>query len=518
MKRAFIQYGVWLLILLVALCVVLAPIFREGFIVTDDANWMIIRLSAFYQSLREGQFPVRLLGRLNHSYGYPVANFLYPGFLYIGSVLHLIGFSFQSSIEIILVGSVLFAVIFLFLWLKKYFSSLGSFLGSLAFLLNPYLLYDVFRRGSIGEIVAIGAFFGVLYAFESGSILLFIPLLSFLLISHNTAALFFLGVLVLLIYLRKERSFILPTLIAIGSAAFFWIPALVEKRFVLFDSVGVSNPMHYFPASFDLLLKNAPVVLIGIWLLFNAPKKYSKERMLFTTLIVTGAFFISELSAFLWNLKPLQLFVQFPYRLFLFWIVAGSWLISYIADSYKKIGVAVAVISILWFGYNATTYAHVESIQHPEGYFSTNEATTTVANEYMPRWVSEIPVRRADKRIEVLTGNADIQTIEVNTNRIHVAIEASENSLLQINNLFYPGWGAMVDDKPMTIAYNNDLGVMQIPILEGTHTLFMEFRETKSRFLADMISLFSILFFLIYYAVPAIFGALFHNKIRETQS
>jgi hypothetical protein len=511
MKRAFIQYGVWLVLLLAVLSFVLAPIFRAGFIVTDDANWMIIRLSAFYQSLRDGQFPVRLLGRLNHSYGYPVANFLYPGFLYVGSVLHLIGFSFRSSIEIILVGSVTSSVVFLFLWLKKYFSSLGSFLGSLAFILNPYLLYDVFTRGSIGEVVAVSAFFGVLYAYESANVLLFVPMLAFLLVSHNTAALFFLMILVSLMYIRKDRSFVLPTLSAIGIAAFFWIPALLEKRFVLFDSVGVSNPLHYFPASFDLLVKNAPVAIIGIGLLFVIPKKYHKERVLFTALVVGGAFFISELSAFLWSLKPLQLFIQFPYRLFLFWLVAGSWLISYIADSYKKLGVFIAVICILWFGYNATGYAHVESIEHPEGYFSTNEATTTVANEYMPRWVSVIPSRRADKRIEILTGNAEITPIEVNTNRVHVSIDASENSLLQINSLFYPGWGAMVDDKPVTIAYNNDLGVMQIPILEGTHTLFMEFRETKSRFLADMISLFSILFFLGYYCAPVVFHALFHK-------
>ena len=61
--------------ILLASILLLWPLFYRGFFVTDDGDWMIIRLSAFYQSLAEGQFPVRFLGRLYHNYGYPVANF-----------------------------------------------------------------------------------------------------------------------------------------------------------------------------------------------------------------------------------------------------------------------------------------------------------------------------------------------------------------------------------------------------------------------------------------------------------
>src|SRR3990167_1912376 len=104
-QRYRVLSSVWILGILVASMIVLWPLARLGFFVSDDGEWMIIRLSAFYQSLAEGQFPVRFLGRLNHSYGYPVANFLYPGFLYIGSVIHRIGFSFVDSIKLILGGS-----------------------------------------------------------------------------------------------------------------------------------------------------------------------------------------------------------------------------------------------------------------------------------------------------------------------------------------------------------------------------------------------------------------------------
>lgn len=504
MKKTVSQTTLCVLLLLIIGCVVMIPMFRPGFLVTDDGNWMVIRLSAFYQSLRDGQFPVRFLGRLNYSFGYPVSNFLYPGFMYIGSVLHFIGLSFQDSVEAIMIGSVILGGIGAFLWLKTYFSSLSSFIGGLAFLINPYLLYDIYTRGSVGEVLAISIFFWVLYAFDSGRILLYIPALAFLLISHNTAALFCFFILAILLYKKKSYKFLYPTLIALGCSAFFWIPAILEKRFVLFDIVNVSNPLHYFPASMELFLKNAPLGILSIWVLFLQSKKYESEKTFFSWLLLIGAFFISQLSSIFWNMNILQLFVQFPYRLFIFWIIAGSWLLAYTVDLNKKIGVLIAIVSITWLSFGSLHYERAASVVREDGYYSTNEGTTTVANEYMPRWVSVLPIKRANERIELLSGNALITPIEINTNRIHVTVQAKEDSELQINTLYYPGWGAMIDQKPVTIAYNNDLGVMRMPISQGDHTLFMEFRETKSRFLADMITLFCLLIYTGAYVIPSI--------------
>ena len=109
---------------------ILIPLMKPGFIVTDDGDWMVIRLTAFYQAFADGQFPVRFLGRLNNNYGYPVANFLYPGFLYIGSLLRILKLPYIVIIELILGGSVIVSGVFLFLWLKKFFSGFPSFIGA----------------------------------------------------------------------------------------------------------------------------------------------------------------------------------------------------------------------------------------------------------------------------------------------------------------------------------------------------------------------------------------------------
>src|SRR5215469_8909848 len=125
------------------------PLLHHGFFQTDDGEWMIIRLSAFYQTLHDGQFPVRFLQRLNFGYGYPVAEFLYPGSFYFATLLHVIRFGFVNSIKIIYGVSLIGSAVFTYYWLSRLFSKAASFVGALFALYVPYHLYDVYTRGSV---------------------------------------------------------------------------------------------------------------------------------------------------------------------------------------------------------------------------------------------------------------------------------------------------------------------------------------------------------------------------------
>src|SRR3989344_8398866 len=125
-----------------------------GFFESDDGEWMVIRFSAFYQAFADGQFPVRFLGRLNHGYGYPVANFLYPGFMYFAVPIHILGLNFVSSIKAVLVFSMLGTAIFSYFWLSKIFGRLSAIVGVVALTYTPYHLFDLYKRGSVGELFA----------------------------------------------------------------------------------------------------------------------------------------------------------------------------------------------------------------------------------------------------------------------------------------------------------------------------------------------------------------------------
>ena len=501
---------IYLLIILCACFFILFPLLRPGFPVTDDGDWMIIRLSAFYQSFREGQFPVRFLGRFNNSYGYPVANFLYPGLLYIGSVLHVVGLSFQDSIKGIIIGSVLIGAFATFFWLRRFFHSYASTIGAVSFLFMPYILYDIYKRGSVGEILAIGISIMIIYAIENKTGWIIAPLIAFLITSHNTLALFFVPVLFGYILIKRYNDFIPHMLLGVGIAAFFWIPALFERKHILFSITPISDPLHYFSVSHILILYGLPILLIVLITLFQPNKRFGKEKIYFIVLILGSTILASEVSLWLWRTTWFVNYIQFPYRFFAIGSLFAPWFIAYVADDAKsQRGILLAIIASGVLILLSLPYQGSVSVVRPEGFYSTNEATTTVRNEYMPRWVSYVPAIRKQERIEVFNGNAKINIRLVTTEQINAIIHAKEESILQINTIYYPGWGAMIDNKPVAIQYDNPSGFMRITVPSGDHTLYMAFRETIDRFIADIISVCFVIVYLVWFV-----RYLIYRKVR----
>src|SRR3990167_10578406 len=140
----------YLFIILVLSLLALWPFFKKGYFETHDGDWMIIRLSAFHQTLTAGQFPVRFVDRLNNNFGYPVFNFLYPLPFYFAEIPKLLGFNFQESIKIISVLSTVFSVVAMYWALSQKFSKEASLAGAIIYLFIPYRFVDLYVRGSFG--------------------------------------------------------------------------------------------------------------------------------------------------------------------------------------------------------------------------------------------------------------------------------------------------------------------------------------------------------------------------------
>ncbi|MBI5449531.1 hypothetical protein HY948_04430 [Candidatus Gottesmanbacteria bacterium] len=481
-------------VLLVAALVIL-PLSTRGFFVSDDGDWMIIRLSAFFQSLREGQFPVRFLGRLNYGYGYPVANFLYPGFLYIGSIIHLFGFSFVDSTKIILAGSVVGASVCIFLWLRRHFHIWASFLGAAGFILSPYLFFDIYTRGSVGEVVAFFAAALTLLVFDS-QMLAFLPFaVGFLLTSHNSLALLFLLLICFYGVFTGKGKMWPYILLGIGMASFFWLPALFDKRFVVFDMQTIANPSIYLIGINNSTLLNIVPAIAGC--LYWQKRKIirGRETQFFVGVFLVGVFMAIPLSLPLWNTSLLVTLFQFPYRFLALGLIAGPWLIAQAYETIvrKERRNWIVLWMILWAVPLGIGYRNIRWIIQPEGYYTTNEATTTVADEYMPKWVITKPQMRSPARVEFFQGRGAITVNTFSSHKIMAVIDAKEKSVIQINTIYYPGWGIEVDGQPVLVDYHNGMGVMRVEVPQGMHKISVEFRETVFRFIADSISLISVI-------------------------
>jgi hypothetical protein len=491
-----------LFILVGALLPIILPLFREGFFVTDDGEWMIIRLSAFYQAFSDGQFPVRFLGRLNHEYGYPVSTFLYPGFLYLGSVIHLLKIGFVDTVKIIIGLSVVSSAVFTFLWLRKFFDKKAAIWGAVFFVYSPYFLFDIYRRGSVGEVLALAVVPFILWQIERKSLFYTSLGIGFLIISHNSLAALFLFFIFAYISLRISvvkdkapliRMYTLSFILGIGLAGFFWLPIIHELPLTKFSQSTISNPFEYFA---DISLIGFSTLLVFLTSFSLTLKKASdKKRKFALLLLISGAastFLASSYSGFLWSVLPAS-FIQFPFRLLSVTVISGAFLTAFVVSRlsgvHSKIFMVVLSGIFITSAYSGLT--RIEYADKEEGFYITNSATTTVHDEYMPVWVEEKPDLRFDEKVEIIEGEGEIDNLSYNNKQVMFDTALDENSVIQINTIYWSGWEAFVDDKRAEISYNNPRGLMQISLLAGNHNAVVKFGETRIRLIGDMISIIS---------------------------
>lgn len=495
----------------------LLPLFHNGLFVTDDGEWMIIRFSAFHQAFRDGQFPVRFLGRLNQEYGYPVANFMYPGFMYLGEFMHLLRFGFVDTVKIIFGLSLIASSVFTYLWLSRIFNKIPAIFGSLFFLYNPYHLFDIYRRGSLGEILALGITPFILWSIESGRPLFLAIGIGLLIISHNTLALLFLPLIILYTCLTNFK-YIKFTVLGIGLAAFFWLPAVYDLQFTVFSQTKISNWENYFSDSSLIGIANIIVFIIACLLTLKStlkksnifviarkndeaiPSVFALSGKIKFFLIITAIFvFLTlPLSAPVWKFLPVS-FIQFPFRLLSISVIGFSFLTAYLLGLYKtkiQLALGLLLVSILLF-YSLQYILNNEYFNKGEEYYSTNMATTTIHDEYMPIWVKNKPLQRAEKKAEIIKGQGYIRGISYNNKKISFTTDIKKEALIQINTIYWPGWIAFIDGKNAGISYNNSEGLIQLNIPKGDHKVEITFYEKPLSLFSDFVSVLSLLLIIL---------------------
>jgi hypothetical protein len=180
----------------------------------------------------------------------------------------------------------------------------------------------------------------------------------------------------------------------------------------------------------------------------------------------------------------------------------GCWLVARGLEQVRFGRRLLAIMAVLLLVPAAIwRYQQVELIIRPDSFYSTNEATTTVANEYMPKWVSQLPEKRAYQEIEFYKGRGTIQIERLTTQKVVAYIVTEEDSIIQINSIYYPGWGVLVNGSPVKIDYQNPSGLIRFSLPTGSFNIVSEFRETVPRFIATLVSG---LFFLLWIGVVLI--------------
>src|SRR5260221_13912515 len=98
----------------------LIPLFHPGLYLSHDGENHVARISAYYQALLDGQLPPRWAGNLNFNYGSPIFVFFYPLPSFLGTLIHLLGFSYEDCFKIFVGLSFIAAPVSFYFWTTSY--------------------------------------------------------------------------------------------------------------------------------------------------------------------------------------------------------------------------------------------------------------------------------------------------------------------------------------------------------------------------------------------------------------
>lgn len=133
---------------------------------------------------------------------------------------------------------------------------------------------------------------------------------------------------------------------------------------------------------------------------------------------------------------------------------------------------------------------------YPDSFYSTNQATTTVSDEYLTSWFKKPNAADSLNRIFYKSGKGLIKDQHINSRLIKFNALSNTDSEIRINVMYFPGWRAYIDGKEAVINYEEN-GLINLELPKGESDISLKFEETKVRLLADFISILSILFLLV---------------------
>ena len=509
MKKALI------LVILFSL-IPLWPFFRRGYFESHDGEWMVIRFTAFHQTLKSGQFPVRFVDRLNNNYGYPVLNFLYPLPFYLAEIPKLLGAGFVDSVKIVFVISTILSAALMFIALAQKFSPPASLSGAIIYLFSPYRFVDLYSRGSLGESVAFAVIpLALLAIFKiEKNQKKYLPVLAIstalLITAHNVFALFFLPLLIVtsVFYGRKYlKESLLAYLLGIFTAAFFWIPALLDLKYVRLSQIKVSEITQYlvnfqnllFPdwliglnpnkvnaVSAQIGIVNIGVIIYALAVQFASIQK-SKFFFFLIFTFISVVFLMSNYSYSLWQTIPFIDVIQFPWRMLSVSIFISAIITAFIVEKSKK---RTLLSTVIIFSAVITTFAYIKPsvfTNRPDSYYSTNEDTTTV-REYMPLWVKEKKPVRADNKFEI-DKSARIISQSIKSAKYEATIESAADSQVSVNAVFFPGWQLKIDGVRQNIYYDSRYGLINFSLPKGEHKVIINYSKTPVHTTSELLSL-----------------------------
>jgi hypothetical protein len=577
------------LILLVALTVfAIAPLCQPGFFWgAHDARHSVYFLYEFDRSIQDGILYPRWSPDITFGYGYPLFNIYGPLAFYLGETFHLLGLDLLWAIKMVFAASFVLSGLAMYLFVRKLMGRWAGLIAGLVYVYVPYHIGDVYVRGAFAESMALVFFPLILWSFYEAvenprPIALVGGALSYagLIFSHNGLLLLFspfLGAyLVFLVVSRawqdsggaaasKRKRWTLfiraaasrastplaALALGLGVGALFWLPMALEFKFVRLDQwlggyYDYRDDFVYFFQFFspfwdyglsqlgpqdDLSFQigAVPIVLSVFSLVALSRLRDRVQRrmtMFFQASLVAVVFLMLSASTPFWELLPIVIFAQFPWRLLALVMPCVAYLAGSVVaasaeeDSARATPLAswALVVLIIFASYTYLSPQIIEPAEGPvslEGMMrfmqSSNQMTGSVA------WTHEIPTWSAFAEYVVMEGEApdlkvDLAALPKPRRRLAVDLQdsstisqqlwvhAEEEGRILFNIFYYPGWRAYILDelhgdiqRELEVRPHGSTGRVSVGVPEGEYYLLLRFEDTPVRVVGQWLFVTSLL-------------------------
>jgi len=535
-----------LILVILSAILLIDPFFHAGRFTAHDIDMNTAYFSGFFSSLQDGNIIPRWSANIANLYGSPTSIFLYPGPYYLASLITIIGFSLVDTMKIYFFITSILSVIFMYLFLRKHFNTLASFVGSFLYLYAPYRINDIYARGNIAENTSFMLFPLLalcLYKFMKNPKLKNIIFISFVtalfLLSHPFLFLVFLPFLISYVFylhldLHKLKLLFLSGLLSFGLISFYFFPLIFESKYTLYDISPFSGqyyrsqfinltqliiPQWHFIdqtgkleyQTYQIGIVQLVLAIISIFIFIyqklNKSLKSDLSKLFLLALFnfLLSTFLMLSISDFVYKLIPPLQRIQFPWRFLALNLFSISLMTAVIFSSLKKqiisylFALLIVIISILLYAPYAK--GHDYKIISDDAYFY-DVRINIDAFVTLPRWAAQ-PDKypRIGNRYQIIEGKADVELLSRN-NISHIYNILSSTPVRFLDATYYfPGWNAYIDGKKANIEFQDQSyrGLITFDIPKGNHFIVVKFESTKLRLFGDMITLGTIIFMIIFY-------------------
>lgn len=504
-------------------------------------DFHVFRLFEFTKSISDGIFPARWSPDSGMGYGEPLFIF-YGQFPYwLGQMFREIGFSVIDSTKALFIVSLIGSGLTMFILSRRYWGNLGGLVSGIFYMYAPYRAVDVWVRGALPEAVSF-VFFPLVFYFldrylylnKSKYLFYFSLTYSLLLINHNLSTymitpFIFIFWLFTVISIRSLRSFIpliCSGILSLMLAAFYVLPVVFENslttvtattqsyysfqlHYATLKQLFISNFWGYGGSvwgqndtlSFSVGYLHWLLPLISIVLILIR-KKIKFENIskfyLFTGLGLLAIFLTHGKAEFIWKLIPGMSFVQFPWRFLspaVFFLSLAAGLFPNLIHTYRSLVSAFSILAVILLNFNFYRPDIWRSIDDNAQFNGKlwDEQRSSALQDYWPKTAPTLPVSFATEEVIFNSGQGKSISSSKNSHSAWYSFEImSQTAKVSFPIVYFPGWVGKLDNKAEYISPDAS-GLISLNALKGWHKVSLEFKDTPIRQLGNILSLFSLL-------------------------